>query len=172
MVTKRDEELMREYNHEEDSGQSGGVYFAENLTVPIRMILLSPDDDFKSASAGQQFYSESSTDDIFDCKKENCLLCCHLKKECETDETISLDRDERRKLTLDLISKFLFMINVDKSELKKLLAMRKFHPGVFNLCMFHEISVKYLSQYRIKFHLRKCIQELFLDVFRLNAQLN
>lgn len=160
---------MRAYNHNQHAGPGGGVYFAENLTVPVRMTLLSPDDDFSTRP--ELFSNESSnTTDEFKCSEVNCFYCCALKRQgggLGENRNDDIDNAKRRDLALDLISKFLFMINVDKLKLKKIISLRKYHPNVFNFCFFYLVFTRYLSSYRLKFHVRKCVQELFSDVFRI-----
>lgn len=180
LSSRQDVEFLREYNHnnvDDRSNESNqrdenkGVYFAENLTVPVRMTLLSPDDDFRNAP---QTSSLDNTDH-YDCNKQTCFLCCYLRTNEGAmifESLASGDSDmAKRNLALDLITKFLFMINVDKAKLKKLISLRKYHPAVFNFCFFYLVFTRYLSAYRLKFHVRKCVQELFYDIFRINPSL-
>lgn len=165
MGSQKDVDLIREYN-QYDETQTNGVYFAENLTVPVRMTLLSPDDDFSSRPIDDDFDSTNE----FECIRNKCFYCCVLNKEGGEMKIESEEVTKRRDLALDLIAKFLFMINVDKTKLKKLISLRKYHPGVFNFCFFNLVFTRFLSSYRLKFHVRKCVQELFSDVFRIYQQ--
>jgi hypothetical protein len=166
LSSKSDVDFIREYNRD----KIGSVYFAENLTVPIRGTLMSPVDDFKATlsqrqhvlllSQGEEAASQVA-EFLGDCKLDNCLYCCYLKKNsaCENSEF-----NEKRKIAFELMNKFILMINVDKSKMIELKNLRKFYPGVFNFCFFYLVSVKYLSCHRIKFHVRRYFQELFYDI--------
>lgn len=137
------------------------------------MTLLSPEDDFKKMSSSilsyqeqqQQQQHQNNNEVEFDCKSTNCFYCCYLLKSDEA-KTNSAGDEERRKMAHDFITKLMFMLNVDKAKMKKLISLRKFHPSVFNFCFYYLVSTKYLSCYRLKFHVRKSVQELFFDVFK------
>lgn len=166
-MSKRDIDFMREYK-KDTGGANNGIYFAENLTVPVRMTLLSPDDDFAEMLRNRQPFEGEEEEDEYDCAKQTCFYCRFLKRTQESTVLDEMGAGAKRNLALDLITKFLFMINVDKIKLKKLISLRKYHPNVFGFCFFYMVFTRYLASYRLKFHVRKCVQELFYDVFRIN----
>lgn len=180
LANKPDHQFIKIFS----ANKIGGIYF-ENLAVPIRATLCGVKEDHQAylntlENEAQKPDSLPVDEKLLvemldsDCRQDGCFYC-RLKHngwlvELEKNELEKTDSSHtnRKLLVMEIIKNLIFMVNFDKSKVKKLSSLKTKHPNEFSFCFYTMFTSRYLSSYKIKFHMRKHFQELFTNILSLN----
>lgn len=143
LIKETDEYFVK---YEQDLVKIG--FFHENISIPIRVNLMSPD-------INDKITFETSL-------LNNKCLSCYLKgneKACHQPDTVQTQ-------IIDLIHQFILMGTLHNLEKPRsnLIKLKVQQADKFCICLHSLVAEEILSSRKVKYHFRKFIQELFIDI--------
>jgi hypothetical protein len=160
-----------------------GIYL-ESLCIPMRATLICIDGMLSTSSL---IKTDLAVDDLkIGCSIEKCFYCLLLAKHwIQLDENDNEDSgDDKATLAGGLETRakiltalrLLFMTvhpDLEKLFLRRFTSeLRKPHSAEFNFCLMILVYERYLSCLKIKFHWRKYLQEMFVNVLPIHTKIS
>jgi hypothetical protein len=153
-----------------------GIYL-ESLCVPMRVGLIAIDDEKVNSSNGA-IEKEDLNPINYGCGIQKCFYCYLLAKNwIQLDDSRNFclpNSQENRAKILLAIENLVLAVHpeLEKLRLKAVNELRRIEDFEFNFCVMLLVYERFLSRFKLKFHLRTFLQEMFINVLPIQSKIS